>query len=268
MPTPLAQIDLASGFLSRLGALRRLSDSPARRLVSQLPAYQVALWPDGWLLEPDGGVRVQDTHAMAEARRWHAMAERNQRGRAGRPLSGVEITRAMRLHGLSVPRVVIEMAGCRFPSEQVASVAFSLVAGDWIGERRRALLASPEQALAQHALAWSGSRHKGTPDPRSAERLLEQLVAQCIDEALLPRAGYRVGCSLNDGYGVCCCRCSVEVDLDSVARARAHDVLAAALIPWNRVLVRDARAIPLIALWLRPPLRQSSRDNRREADRR
>lgn len=259
MTTPLAPIDLASGMLARLVASRRLSGgATARSLVSRLPAYQVALWPDGWLLEPDGGVRVRDTHAMAEARRWHAMAERNTRGRARRSLPEVEIARAMRLHGLAVPRVIIDMAGRRFPTEQVASVALSLVAGDWIGERRRALLASPERALAEHALVWSGSRHTGTPDPYAAEQLLERVLGQCIDEGLLPGARYRLGCSRDDGYGICCCRCSVEVDLDSYTRARVHDVLSTALIPWNRTVIRDGKAIPLISLWLR-----SRRDRRR-----
>ena len=49
----------------------------AARLVAELPAYQVALWPDGWVLEPDGGVQVRDTHAMAEARRWYVLAGGN-----------------------------------------------------------------------------------------------------------------------------------------------------------------------------------------------
>lgn len=244
---------LAGGIFALFDPSRRASSATARMRVARLPAYQVALWPDGWLLEPDGGVRVRDTHAMAEARRWHAVAERNGGGRARRSVSPVEMTRTMRMHGLCVPRAIIDMAGRRFPSEQVASVAVSLVASDWIGERRHALLASPERALAEQALAWSGSRHTGIPDPRSVERLLERLLVQCSDEDLLPPgARSRLACSHDDGYGLCCCRCSLELDLDASARERLHDLLTVALIPWNRSVVRDGSAIPLISLWLRP----------------
>lgn len=59
----------------------------ASRIVAALPVYQVALWPDGWVLGASGEVSVRDTHAMAEARRWHAQPGRHvgvtgRRGRA------------------------------------------------------------------------------------------------------------------------------------------------------------------------------------------
>ena len=217
-------------------------------LIVALPAYQVALWPDGWLLEPDGSVRVRDTHAMAEARRWLTMSARNAQCRVGVPLPEAEVERAMRLHRVFVPRAVIDLAGRRFASEQVASVALTLVAGDWIEERRRALCRTPEQALAARSRAWSGSCHAGAPDAAAAQRLLQALLGHCISERLVPRARYTLASRIDDGYGIRCCQCLVQVNLDSYARARVQEELSAALIPWNRAVIRDGCVVPVITV--------------------
>jgi len=236
----------------RRGRLGRLADAQAAAdAIAALPAYQVALWPDGWLLEADGAIRVRDTHEMAEARRWLQMAARNAAGRSRQAMADTEVARTMRLHGVFVPRAVIDMAGRRFLSEQVASVALSLVAGEWISERRHALRLSPEPALAMHALAWSGSRHTGAPDADAARSLLQEVLAQCIDEGLVPRARYRLGCRADDGYGIRCCQCCVQMDLDRDARARVQDVLSTALIPWNRAVIRNGRAAPVLSVHVR-----------------
>jgi hypothetical protein len=157
-----------------VAAARTGRASAACAEIASLPAYQVALWPDGWLLEADGGVRVRDTHEMAEARRWLEMAARNRQGRARAPMSDAEVARTMRMHRLCVPRAVIDLAGRRFASEQVASVALSLVASEWIGERRGELGRAPEQALAARARAWSGSRHAGAPDADAMRQLVKR----------------------------------------------------------------------------------------------
>jgi|GEM_PF-1376010 len=223
--------------------------------VASLPAYQVALWPDGWLLESGGGVLVRDTHEMAEARRWLEMAARNRQGRSRAPMSDAEVARTMRLHRLFVPRAVIDMSGRRFQSEQVASVALTLVAGEWIGERRRNLERTPDQALATQALAWSGSRHAGALDAQTLRQLLHDMLEHCIAERLIPRTPYRLRVRNDDGYGIRRCLCRVDADLDQQVRAEVQEVLDAALIPWNRAVIRDGGAVPVIAVQVRacPP---------------
>jgi len=241
--------------LSRLFRSPRSGPGPAARsaaaVIEALPTYQVALWPDGWDLERDGSVLVRDTHDMAEARRWYQMAERNGEGRARRA-PAADLDRVMGLHGIFVPRPVVGLSGHRFPSEQVASVALQLVAGDWIAARRRRLLAAPGRALRQRALAWSGSRHDGAPDGARMQDLLGSLLDACIAEKLLPAARYAVQLRADDGYGVRAWTCSIHCDLDPYTRARVAEALSAALIPWNRAVIRDGRAVPLIALRVEP----------------
>jgi hypothetical protein len=239
---------------------RARSPRHAAAVLAELPVYQIALWPDGWALGDDGAVSVHDTHAMAEARRWFALAGRNAQGRTHRPLCDVELHRAMRMHGVFVPRPVVDMAGRRFVSEQVASVAMQLVAGDWIGERRRALMSTPERALAERALAWTGSRHAGPLLPDTALQLLSQALADCIGEGLLPTADYRLRARADDGFGIRSCRCCVEADGDPDRLAQVRDALSTALIPWNRVVIRDGTAAPLITLQVRA--RRAASDGR------
>ena len=246
-------------MLHSLTRLRRstplLAGPAARRAATEairaLPAYRVALWPDGWVLDTDGGVRVVDTHAMAEARRWFDMAERSSAGGSRRGLTAAEQRRAMRLLGVYVPRAVVALSGRRFVSEQVASVALQLIAGEWIGERRRILLAQPERALAEHACAWRGSRHQCPATVDAADALLRQALDACIAEGLVPPARYRLLSRCEDGFGLRRWRFAVEVNLDPYARARAREALDAALIPWNRAVVRDGAPMPLIMLEVR-----------------
>lgn len=247
----MAPRPLTSRLLARIQGARQGAGREAARVVAGLPAYQVALWPDGWRLEPDGGVRVCDTHEMAEARRWLTLMARNNRGRS-RSSADAEVARTMRLYGLEVPPAVIALSGRRFASERVASVALTLVASAWIDERRHRLAREPERTLALARLAWSGSRHTGTPDPDAALDLLHRALTQCIDEGLVPRARYRLAAWATDAYGVPCCRCRVEVDLDPYAQARVREAVAAALIPWNRGVIRDGSAVPVIALEVGP----------------
>lgn len=219
----------------------------AAAAVAALPSYQIALWPDGWQNEPDGGVRVCDTHCMAEARRWLAFAERSGRGGA----NSRDLERAMRMHGIYVPRALIDLSGRRFPSEQVASVAVQLVAGEWIGERRRQLMMNPARALAEHALAWSGSRHAGPPESDAARALVGQLIRDCVREGLLPSAGYRLDARCDDGYGIRRWRFVIDTDLAPRALSGIEEALNAALIPYNRAVVRDGVPVPLMALRVR-----------------
>lgn len=205
-----------------------------------LPVYQVALWPDGWLLHADGAVTVRDTHAMAEARRWYKLAERNR--------AQDDRRRIMALHGVFVPRAVVDMAGRRFPSENAASVALQLVAGDWIRERRRQLLDAPERALRARALAWSGSRHDPLLDAKHLLGLVGSLLRRCAGERLIPDADYRIAVKTDDAFGISGWRCRVEVCLDPYARAGVEKMLRAALVPWNRGVVIDGIPVPFIRL--------------------
>jgi hypothetical protein len=230
--------------MPRLSRLLSTRASAAHRnaaaLVAGLPAYQIALWPDGWELHPDGAVTVRDTHAMAEARRWYRLAERNRAHDNGR--------RVMALHGIFVPRAIVDLAHRRFPSEQVASVAMQLVAGDWIRDRRRQLLAAPRRTLRARALAWSGSRHAPGIDPSCLSALLPELIETCVSERLIPNASYGVEVMAEDAFGIASVRCRVEVCLDPYARAWAQEVLQTALIPWNRRVVREGDTSLLIGL--------------------
>jgi len=211
----------------------------AERLVCALPAYQIAFWPDGWERFGDGQVAVRDTHAMAEARRWYALAERNR---------AREARRTMAVHGVFVPRAIVDMAGRRFPTEAVASVAVQLVAGEWVRERRRQLLAAPAAALAEQALAWCGSRHRPGLDEEGVRLLVGDLLALCVGERLLPDAMYNLAVRRADGYGVRCYSCRIRVWLESYACKRVEEVLDIALIPWNRAVPRHGTAAKIISL--------------------
>ncbi len=214
--------------------------SAAATLVAALPPYQVAFWPDGWDLEPDGSVLVRDTHMMAEARRWYALADRNRSREDGR--------RVMSILGIFVPRAIVDLADRCFTSEQVASVAVQLIAGEWIAERRRRLLEKPVQTLGERTLSWRGSRYDAEMDPDCIRSLIEDLIRTSVEERLIPDAGYRVRVRREHGYGIAGHRCVLDVCLDRYAADRVLEVLAAALVPWNRAVARDGAAALLIEL--------------------
>lgn len=215
----------------------------AARVVAALPAYQVALWPDGWVLGAAGEVSVRDTHAMAEARRWYVLADR---------ATGVpRMDRTMRLYGTFVPRAVVALSGQRFPSESVASVATQLVAGDWITQRRQQLLAAPDEAIRTRALGWTGSRHVADLNIEAMTACVMKVMAECRREDLIPVAGYDLMVRPNDGFGIRGYRCLITVDLDSCACVRFRELIQTALVPWNRAVVRDGLAHPLINVEVR-----------------
>ena len=220
-------------------------DAAAARVIAALPPYQVALWPDGWEHLEDGGVRVRDTDAMAEARRWYRLAQRNRGLGAMGP--------AMRLHGTFVPRAIVDLSRLRFATARAASVAVQLVAGDWVAQRRAELLRAPVRALEERDRAWSGSRSGDLLDEVSLIELVSELLRQCMAEGLIPKAAYRLRVQRDDGFGVCGFRCIIEVWLDPYARTRLADALASALVPWNRAVMRDARPYPLIGVEARRP---------------
>jgi hypothetical protein len=223
----------------------RCGPACAERVIAGLPPYQVAFWPDGWELDAGGGVTIRDTHATAEARRWYRLAE-GRRSRDG-------ASRVMALHGIDVPRALVEMTGRRFPSETVVSVAVQLAAGEWVRQRRRQLQAAAEEALRDRALAWSGSRHTPGQDAVEIARLMGQLLSWVASEGLIPGARYRLRVSSGDGYGILSHRCRIEVGLDRYERQQVEEVLKVALVPWNRAVVRDGNPIPLIDLAVRAP---------------
>jgi hypothetical protein len=221
----------------------RLPLNHSARLIAELPHYQVAFWPDGWELGRDGAVTVRDTHAMAEARRWYRLA--------GRHPAKEEARRIMSMHGIDVPRAVVEMTGLRFASEQVASVAVQLAAGEWIRQRRRRLLEQAADMLRLHAMAWTGSHHAPGLGAADIERILSRLLVLSAGEGLIPPARYRLRVHEDNGYGIPSHRCRVEVCLDSYQRRRVEDALKAGLVPWNRAVVRDGHCVPLIELEVR-----------------
>jgi hypothetical protein len=203
----------------------------AAALVAALPAYQVALWPDGWELLADGSVSVRDTHAMAEARRWYELGRRNR--------AGWVPGRALATHGVFIPPAILDLARRTFASEQAASVAVQLVAGDWVGQRRAQLLRWAGAALAERAGVWTGSRHGLAMDAAGLRALVTDVLGLCVGEGLIPRAQYGLKVRRDDGFGVCGYCVRVETLLEPYARARVGDALAIALIPWNRAVGRD-----------------------------
>lgn len=215
----------------------------ASRIVAALPAYQIALWPDGWVLGAGGEVSVRDTHAMAEARRWYALADRA----AGRP----RMDRTMRLYGTFVPRPLVALSGQSFPSESVASVAVQLVAGDWIAQRRQQLLAAPDEAIRAGALGWTGSRHVADPSIETITACVTQVMKDCLREGFIPTADCDLKVRPDDGFGIRGYRCLIAVGLDSTTRARYGEVIQTALVPWNRAVVRDGAAHPLVKVEVR-----------------
>lgn len=217
----------------------------AARAVAELPHYQVALWPDGWEHLDDGAVLVRDTDAMAEARRWYRLAQRNR--------GPVAMDPAMRLLGAYVPRPILALSRQRFASPGVASVAVQLVAGDWVVRRRAELLRAPVRALRERDQTWSGSRSGEPLDGVRLGAVLSDLLAQCAAERLIPRAGYRFRIHREDGYGIGGFRCVIEAWLDTYARARLVDAVSAGLVPWNRAVVRDGRPHRLIGVEVRRP---------------
>lgn len=209
-----------------------------RAAVARLPVYQVALWPDGWELGHDGTVQVRDTHEMAEARRWYALAERNH--------ARDDTSKVMGLYGIFVPPSILAISNRRFPSEQVVSVACQLAAGDWIRERRARMQREPAAALAQRGLSWCGSHRATDAADDDLLALAQGLLALCVDERLVPRVAYGLRLRADDGYGLRRCRLLLSAPLRRSDVATVADALAVALIPWNRTVVRDGRALRLI----------------------
>jgi len=245
---------LARGLLAtRAGAAQ------ARRHVERLPLYQIALWPDGWELTGEGALLVRDTHEMAEARRWYAMAAQNGALEPGQ-LSSTS-SRTMRLYGIGVPSALLALAGRRFASEQAASVAIRLVASDWLEQRRQMLARDPARMLALQSRTWCGSRHGSLIEPSELRRLLPRLLDLCVAEGLAPalalqadpvahaRRGAETAVGhdrftevrVDDGYGLTTWHCRIWVNLDQRSPESIAEVLELALIPWNRAVLRDGR---------------------------
>lgn len=271
--TPLR---LARGWLEH-----RADASQALGRVERLPLYQIALWPDGWEWGRGQSLIVRETHEMAEARRWYAMAARNGAVVPGRP--SPTRSRTMHLYGIGVPSEILGLVGRRFASEQAASVAIRLIASDWVEQRRRMLARDPARMLALQAQTWSGSCHGSLAEPAELCPLVLRLLDLCIAEGLLPAAETLVDretwlnasgpnasgpvrtpsrepkkplahadVRVDDGYGLTTWHCRVLVELDqSLARPITRSIAEAlelALIPWNRTVLRDDRPWRLLQI--------------------
>lgn len=251
---------LARGWLAaRRGASKALD------CVERLPLYQVALWPDGWEWTSGQTLIVRETHEMAEARRWYAMAARNGAHKSVRLSS--TCSRTMRLYGVGVPAEILELVGRRFTSEQAASVAIRLIASNWVEQRRKMLARDPAHMLALQMRTWSGSCHGSLSGPAELRRLVLRLLGLCIAEGLLPLpetlgdhgmgqnasadsgeqpigpAAARADVRVDDGYGLATwhCRVTVVLDQDCPGPGPIAEALQLALIPWNRTVLRDER---------------------------
>lgn len=217
----------------------------AARTIKDLPPYQIALWPDGWECLSDGGVLVRDTDAMAEARRWYALADRSR--------VCLSMERAMQVHHAFVPRSILSLNRLRFGSEQAASVAVQLVAGEWVKHRREQMLRMPGKALKERGLTWSGSHFGEHLSGERLHALFAELVTLCVAEGLIPNIDYQVRIRRDNGFGISGFRCIVESRVDRATREHLKDVLATGLVPWNRVVPRDHQPYPVIGLEIRQP---------------
>jgi hypothetical protein len=227
---------------------RSLDRRAAVATIAGLPAYQVALWPDGWDLGADGSVLVRDTHAMAEARRWYALARRNG--------SRADPGPVLALHRLNIPEPLLDLVLRRFPSEQVASVAVMLVAGDWLGRRRAQLARTAEAALTERAATWTGSRHGLGLDGNAIPALIWDVLGLCLSEGLIPPADYGLKVRRDDGWGLCGYRVRLAVPFGADARSKVAEVLSIALIPWNRAAAGEAGPHLVIRVEVCPRSRQ------------
>jgi hypothetical protein len=190
---------------------RRAPKAETGRILA-LPAYQVAFWPDGWQIGAHGEVLFEDTHETAEAKRWYCVADRNR--------SLDEAGRIMALHGVYVPRAIVDMVGRTFVSVLVAAVAVQLVAGDWIRQRRGSLLARAEESVLAATLGWRGSCYRPGLCVDDVELLLKDLLSLCAEEEAIPNARYKITVQEDNGFGVLAFRCFVEVCFDSYERHR------------------------------------------------
>lgn len=217
--------------------------------IAALPLYQVALWPDGWELTGDGGVIIRDTHEIAEARRWYTLAERNGAQRGWRA-SSVQTARTMQMHGVGVPRGLVDLVGRRFRTEQAASVAVRLIDAEWVDHRRRMLGQDSVGLCSLQAQLWSGSRHADVADGDRLSGLLQHLLSLCVAEGLIPRLAYRVNLRVDDGYGMRRWRCRViaDADLRPATAESVAEVVAVALIPWNRQVIHDGKAWRILSV--------------------
>lgn len=256
----LRPLRLARGWLAtRSNALQ------AKGRLERLPLYQIALWPDGWEWTGAQTLIVRETHEMAEARRWYAMAARNGALKSGR-LSSTR-SRTMRLYGVGVPAEILELVGRRFASEQAASVAIRLIASDWVEQRRNLLRRDPARMLALQMRTWSGSCHGSLTEPVELGRLVLELLRLCVAEGILSlaetlgdhgsslyvldhagdqtteQATARADVRVDDGYGLATWYCRVTVNLDQhwPGPGSIAEALELALIPWNRAVLRDDR---------------------------
>ena len=83
--------------------------------------------------------------------------------------------------------------------------------------------------------------------------LVTDLLGLCVSEGLIPRVCYDLKIRRDDGFGVCGYRVRLETLLEPYARARIGDLLATALIPWNRAVGRDTGASLVISLEVGAP---------------
>jgi hypothetical protein len=135
-----------------------------------------------------------------------------------------------------IPQSIIDLSGRRFGSELAASVAVQLVAGAWVSERRRCLLAAPRAALSEQSGCWTGSRHRETLLIPDIKEILCQVMAACAEEALIPRVAYAIEVHDNDSFGVHGLLTSVQGPLARHQLGEVREALLTALIPWNRAI--------------------------------
>jgi hypothetical protein len=159
--------------------------------------------------------------------------------------------RTMRLYGTYVPRSIVALAGKRFASESVASVAVQLVAGDWIVQRRRELMAAPAEAIRMRGLGWTGSRHDAELSDEGLVIRVSEAVAACMREGLIPTSSFELKVRSDDGFGIRGYRCLISVAPDGDLCARYREAIQTALVPWNRAVVRDGVAHPLVKVEVR-----------------
>jgi hypothetical protein len=108
--------------------------------------------------------------------------------------------------------------------------------------------------LRLRGLAWTGSRHDPAQDATALCARVGEVLEQCVSEGLIPHLAYALQVRIDDGFGLPVYRCVISASLGDQRRGRVRDTIEAALVPWNRAVVRDSGVHPLIKVEVRSAL--------------
>jgi hypothetical protein len=123
-----------------------------------------------------------------------------------------------------------------------------LAAAEWISRRRLELSEMATEALRWRSLAWTGSRHQAVTDVLETRARVADVVEGCMGEGLIPSGVYMLRARIDDGFGIPSVRCVLRAALADEPLRRVREVVQIGLVPWNRTVVREGVAHPIIRI--------------------